>query len=165
MHVENALPSKHTKRIALTTGIILATYCGSISVSNAQTPQTGKSLSNGEYTRLDNSQEMGLLIQLNMTRLVQTARGDGAVAGKIARFIVGTKDVTLESNTLDHDQAYPFAFIVTRDYGRIGLGGAYDGTCAPPQTPAYAFSGAFCFWLTSSQKDQLKIVCPENHGC
>ena len=96
-----------------------------------------------KYKRLADPRELGLHIAVQTTLLRGTPNDDGAVEGKVTSLTVGGKKLELASSDIAQD-AKDRSWIVTKDYGRIRITGAY--------------SGGLILWLTPSQKESLKAL-------
>lgn len=91
------------------------------------------------YTKVKDPDEFGLHIETELTMLRRSPDDNGPVSGNVTSLIVGGKPAELVTNQIVDDK-----WVVTKKFGRIKITGAY--------------SGGLVFWLTPSQRTQIKAL-------
>ncbi len=94
------------------------------------------------YTKVEDPSALGLQIEVEATLMRGTPNDDGPVEGKVTSLTVGGKPLALVSSAIVNDAKG--SWVATKAYGRIRVSGAY--------------SGGIMFWLTPSQRTNLKAL-------
>ncbi len=89
----------------------------------------------------------GIMAQISVTEMTQVSNCTGDIKGKIDFIYAAGKPLELQTHNIVHEDNK--AWIVTKKYGKIRVSGGYEGDHPP---------SGLCWWLTPSQKAQLKAL-------
>jgi len=121
-------------------------FGGEIHDAPTNSQPASPSVKTEEYELIKDNDELGVIITVNSTSVELNNTGDGDVQGKVTSFFLGGEELQLATDDIVHESGK--SWVVTKKYGRIGIGGRF--------VSGESGHGELCVWLTPSQVTSVK---------